>query len=96
MKLKGVYYSKLKPLYAPFLHSIKFDKDHLPVKQNNYLSKFVNVYIVLDGSPRNPTNNFKITNFVFRATSILKNNDKENYEWNTYIITFDGALSCWK
>ena len=39
---------------------IKFDKDHLAVKQNNYLNKTVNVYIVydLDAWPRNPTNNF--------------------------------------
>ena len=90
LKLKGVYYSKFKPLYAPFLHSIKrsgyrigikFDKDPLPVKQNNYLSKVVNVYIVydLDASPRNPTNHFKIKNFLFGATSIVKNNDEENY-----------------
>ena len=41
---------------------IKFDKDHLAVKQNNYLNKIVNVYIVydLDAWPRNPTNNFKL------------------------------------
>ena len=40
--------SKLKPLYTAFLNSIKhskyrigikFDKDHLAVEQNNYLSK---------------------------------------------------------
>ena len=47
-KRKGVYNSKLKPLYAAFLHSIKlfeyrigikFDKNPLGVEQNNYLSK---------------------------------------------------------
>ena len=51
----GVYYSKLKPLYTAYLHSIKlsgygieikFDKDPLAVEQKNYLTKFVNVYIV--------------------------------------------------
>ena len=64
-KSKGVYSSKLKPLYIAFLHSIKlsgynvwinFDKDPLAVEQNNYLTKIVNVYIVydLDAWPRNP------------------------------------------
>ena len=52
---KGVYTSKLKPLYAAFLHSIKpsgyrlgtkSDKDPLAVEQNNYASK--NSYIVYD------------------------------------------------
>ena len=47
-KSKGVYNSKLKPLYTAFLHSIKlfgyrigikFDKDPLAVEQNNYLIK---------------------------------------------------------
>ena len=37
---------------------IKFDKDPLTVKQNSYLTKVVNVYIVydLDAWPRNPAN----------------------------------------
>ena len=56
-KSKGVFNSKLKPLYTAFLHSIKlseyrigtkFDKDPLAVEQNNYLIKIVNVYIVYD------------------------------------------------
>ena len=36
----------------------KFDKDPLAVKQNSYLTKVVNVYIVydLDAWPRNPAN----------------------------------------
>ena len=60
------------------------------------MSKVVNVYIVydLDASPRNPSNNLKIRNFLFGTTWIVKNNDKGNYVWNTYRITFDGALSC--
>ena len=50
-KSKGVHHSKLKPLCAAFLHSIKlsefkmgikFDKDSLAVEQNNYLTKNVN------------------------------------------------------
>ena len=52
---KGVYTSKLKPLYTAFLHSIKLsvyrlgtksDKDPLAVEQNNYATK--NGYIVYD------------------------------------------------
>ena len=39
---------------------IKFDKDHLAVEQNNYLTKIVNVNIVyeLNAWLRNPTNYF--------------------------------------
>ena len=56
-KLKGVFNSKLTPLYTTFLNSIKlseyrigikFDKDPLAVEQNNYFSKIVNVYILYD------------------------------------------------
>ena len=56
-KWKGVFDSKLKPLYTVFLHSIKlcdyrigikFNKDPLAVQQKIYLSKIVNVYIVFD------------------------------------------------
>ena len=76
-------YSKLKSLYIVFLHStklsvyrmgIKFDKDPLALEQNKYLSKIVNVYSAyyLDVWPKNPTNNFKFKNYLFRATSIVK------------------------
>ena len=82
-KSKGLYTFKLKPLYTAFLHSIKlslyrigikFDKDPLTVEQNNYLTKIATVYIVydLDAWPRNPTNNFKFRNCLFRANSIVK------------------------
>ena len=82
-KSKGVYNSKLKPLYTAFSHSIKrseyrigmeFDKDHLAVEQNNYLTKIVNVYIFydLDTWARNPTNNFKFKNSLFGASNIVK------------------------
>ena len=51
-KSKGLFNYKLKPLHNAFLHSIKlskyrlaikFDKDHLAVEQNNYLTKIVNL-----------------------------------------------------
>ena len=51
-KSKGVNASKFKPLYTPFLHSIKlsgyririeFDKDPLALEQNNYLTKTVKI-----------------------------------------------------
>ena len=60
---------------------IKFDKNPLAAEQNNYLTKTVNVYIVYDLAAwsRNPTNNFKFRNCLFRATKIVKNSDKEKY-----------------
>ena len=92
------------PLYTAFLHSInffayririKFDKDPLAVEQNNYLSKIVNVYIVydLDAWPRNPTSNSKFKNCLSRATSVVKDSDKENYVCSGYGIKFDSAGS---
>ena len=76
-------YSKLNSLYVVFLHSIKlsvysmgikFDKDPLALEQNKQLSKIVNVCIAyyLNVCPKNPTNNFKFKNYLFRATSIVK------------------------
>ena len=70
---KAVFSYKLNALYTAFLHDIKlsiykiiikFDKDPLPVEQNNYLTKIVNVYIVYDLASwsRNHTNNFKFKN----------------------------------
>ena len=52
---------------------LKFHKDPLAVKQNIYLTKMVNVYIVYDLAawPRNPTNNFKFKNCLFGATGIV-------------------------
>ena len=98
----GVYNSKLKTLYTAFAHSIKLsgykmgikiDKDPLAVKQNNYLTKIVNVYIVYDLAawPRNPNNMLKFKNCLFGATSIVKNSNKEKYVYSGYGITFDGA-----
>ena len=56
-KSKGVYTSKLKPLYTVFWHSIKLsgykmamklDKEPLAVKPNNYTTTVVYTYIVYD------------------------------------------------
>ena len=74
---------------------MKFDKDPWALEQNDYLTKIVNVYIVydLDACPRNLTNHFKFKNFLFRATSIVKNSDKEKYVYSGYRITFDNPGS---
>ena len=54
---KGVYNSKLKPLYTDFLHSIKlseyrmgikFDEHPLAVEKSNYTTEVVNAYIAND------------------------------------------------
>ena len=61
-KSKGVFNSKLKPLYTAFLNSIKLseyrtgiksDKDPLAIAQNNYLTKIINVHIVYNLSISN-------------------------------------------
>ena len=74
---------------------IKFDKDLLTVGQNNYLTKIVNVCIVydLDACPRNPINNFKFKDYLFEATNMVKNSDKEKYVYSGYGITFNSAAS---
>ena len=74
---------------------IKFDKDPLAVEENNYLTKIVNVYILyeLAAWPKNPTNNFKFKNCLFRATTIAKNSDKEKYVYSGYGITFASTCS---
>ena len=73
----------------------KFDKGPLAVEQNNYLTKILNVYIVydLDAWPRNPTNNFKFKNCLFRETNIVNYSDKGKYVYSGYVITFDSACS---
>ena len=103
-KSKGAFNSKLNPPLAAFLNSIKlsgyrigikFDKDLLVAEENNGLSKVVHVYIVfdLDACPRNPNNNFKFKNWLFGATNIVKNSDKEKYVYSGYGITFDSEGS---
>ena len=92
-------------MYTAFLHSIKLsgykigiksDKDALAVEQSNYLTKIVNVYIVYDLAtrPRNPNNNLKLKNFLFGASNIVKNSDKEKYVYSGYGITF-GSTYWW-
>ena len=39
------------------------------------------------------TNNFKFKHFLFGATSIIKNSDKEKWVYSGYVIIFDGAVS---
>ena len=60
---------------------IKFDKDPLAVKQNNYLTRIVIIYIAYDLTawPRNNSNDFEFKNCLFGATNSVKNSDKEKY-----------------
>ena len=57
---------------------IQFNKSVLVTEQNNYGTKIVYAYIAyyLDNWPRNPPNNFTLTNCLFRATNIVKNSDR--------------------
>ena len=74
---------------------IKLDKDSLAVEENGYLRKIVNVYIVyeLDAWPRNPTKNFNFKSFILRATSVVKNKEKEKHVYMGYGIIFSSAGS---
>ena len=76
---------------------ITCDKDALAVKQSNYLSKIVNVYIVcdLDTWPRNPTNNFIFKTCLLRANSIVKNSGKEVYVYNVYMCIMATWNNIW-
>ena len=58
---------------------MKFDKELLAVKQNNYANKIVNSYIVCDLNnwPNIPSRNFTFKNFLFGATSVVKTSDEE-------------------
>ena len=75
---------------------VNFDKVPLAAEENNYTTKIVNVYIVYDlvAWPRNPTNNFKFKNYLFGATSVIKNSDKEKYVHSDYGIRF-GSTGSW-
>ena len=70
---------------------IKFDKDLLSVQKNNYACKIV---YGLDAWPRNPTNNIRFKNYLFRATSVVSDSDKEKYVYSSYGIRFD-SVGCW-
>ena len=67
---------------------IKLDKDPLAVLQNNYASKFVNVYIVydLDACAKVLLRNSAIKNCLFGVTSIVKNSDKKMCKFWAMII----------
>ena len=39
-------------------------------------------------------NNFKFKNWLFGATNIVKNSDKEMYVYSRFRITFDSACLC--
>ena len=98
-KSKGVYTSKLKPLYTAFLHSInlsgyrmgiKFDKDSsCGSKQLRKIkTKVVNAYIVygLDTWLKIPLINFKFKKCFFGATNIVKNSAKEKWMYISHGI----------
>ena len=70
----------------------KFDNDSLAVKQKNYLTKVVNVYIVynLDNWPKIPLRNFALKNRLFCATTLVKHSDQEKWVYSGYEIVFDG------
>ena len=48
----------------------------------------------MDDWTKNPTNNRRFKNYLFGATSIVKNSDKENYVCCGYGITFN-SRDCW-
>ena len=81
--------------FSGYRMGIKLDKDSLAVEENGYLRKIVNVYIVyeLDAWPRNPTKNFNFKSFIFRATSVVKNKEKEKRVYMGYGIIFSSAGS---
>ena len=85
--------NSLKP--SGYRIGIKFDKYCLAVKQNNYLTKIVSVYIVyvFDAWSRNSGNMFKFKNCLFGTTNMLKNSDREKYVYSGSRITFDSAGS---
>ena len=78
-KSKWIYTFKLTPLYTIFLNSAKrfgyrtgkkFNDSVLVLKQINYKSKIVKVYIVydLDTCSEIPLNNFTLKNCLFGTT----------------------------
>ena len=70
--------SKLKPIKTDYSHYIKFPEFRMGIKLHclhclgfRCLAKI-------------PNKNFKIRNCLFRATSVLKNRDKEKYVYSCY------------
>ena len=58
---------------------IKFDP--LAAEKNNYLRKIVNIYIVyyVDACPKVRRRKFTLKNYLFGATNIVKNSNKEKH-----------------
>ena len=86
------------------MHSIKisgyrigtqFDNSVLAVKQNKYVTRIVNAYIVynLDTWPKIPYNVFKLKVCLFDTTNLVKNSGKSKYAYSGYGIAFDGESS---
>ena len=67
-------------------------KSPLIIEQSNYSTKIVNTCIVYDLNdwPKVPLRNFTLKVFLFGATNIMKNSDKEMYLYRGYGIAFDG------
>ena len=63
---------------------IKFDKDALAIKQNNYLTKIENFDTVYDLNdwPKCLVINFKFKNCLFGAVNIVKSNDEKRYVYS--------------
>ena len=82
-KSKGLYKSKLLPLYGALLPNIKyfvpkiaiqFSNTLLVVEQNSYTTKIVNAYIVydLDNWTKIPLRNSRLKSCLFYATATVK------------------------
>lgn len=58
---------------------ITFGRNHLAVEQNSYATNFLHGYIVYDLNswPNNPLRIFTLRHYLFGATIIAKNSDKE-------------------
>ena len=74
---------------------LQFNNNSLVVELSNYTAKTVNVYIVsdLDYWPKLQRRNFTSKIFLFGATNIVTNNNKEKYVYSRYGIAFDGKAS---
>ena len=59
------------------------------------MTEIKSAYIVydFDAWPNNPLNNSKLKNFLFGGTNIIKNSDKEKWEYSGYGVAFDGSGS---
>ena len=96
-----LYNSKLIALNGFFLHSIKYLKKHnkrslkfnnspLVAEQKNYPTFTIQI---IGQKFHSETFSKTLKNCLFRATNIVKNNDKEKYAYSDYGIAFDGKGS---